>query len=117
MRVIRNDIPTSNMVYILEDDINHPNLWSHHTSIRDNGGITIGTIIRFFAPKPYENIMPDRVPSIESRFPIAVMKQPNELLDVQINYEIQGGESMAFCLNGCVVDSLSITPEETGCAG
>ena len=74
MRVIRNDIPTSNLVYILEDDINHPNLWSHHTSIRDNGGITIGTIIRFFAPKPYENIMPDGVPSIESRFPIAVMK-------------------------------------------
>ena len=117
MRVINQEEPTSNLVYILKDDIHHANLWKQHISIRDNGGITIGTILRFFQPKPYENIMPDGVPSIESRFPVAVMKTPSKLTKVPINYSIVGGESMAFCLNGCRIESQAITPEETGCAG
>ena len=58
LRIIRTDEPTPHMVYILEDDINHANMWNHFTSIRDNGGITIGTVLRLFGPKPYENIMP-----------------------------------------------------------
>ena len=59
LRVVHIDVAISNLVYILEDSINHVNLWNHFTIIRDNGGITIGTIIRFFKPKSYENIMPD----------------------------------------------------------
>ena len=66
LRLIQIDVTVSNLVYILEDDINHVNLWNHFTSIRDNGGITIGTIIQFFRPKPYENIMPGGNPSIKS---------------------------------------------------
>jgi hypothetical protein len=117
LRIIRTDEPTPHMVYILEDDINHANIWNHFTSIRDNGGITIGTVLRLFGPKPYENIMPDGVPSIVTRFPVAIMKQPTAMLEVKINYEIQGGESMAFCLNACELTSLSISAEESGCAG
>jgi hypothetical protein len=117
LRIIRTDEPTPHMVYILEDDINHANMWNHFTSIRDNGGITIGTVLRLFGPKPYENIMPDGVPSVVTRFPVAIMKQPTAMLEVQINYEIQGGESMAFCLNACELTSLSISAEESGCAG
>ena len=48
LRVIRPDTGTTNLVYIVEDEINHCNMWNQFTSIRDNGGITIGTIIRFF---------------------------------------------------------------------
>ena len=65
MRVINQEQPTSNLVYIVEDDIHHTNLWKHHISIRDNGGITIGTILRFFIPKPYESMIPDGVPCNE----------------------------------------------------
>ena len=108
---------TNNLVYVLEDDIHHANMWNLHTSIRDNGNISIGTIVRFFCPKPYENVMPDGIPSIESRFPVAVMKTPSNLPDVFINYTISGGETKAFCLNGCHIDILQITPEETGCSG
>ena len=88
LRIIRTDEPTPHMVYILEDDINHANIWNHFTSIRDNGGITVGTVLRLFGPKPYENIMPDVVPSIVTRFSVAIMKQPTAMLQVQINYEI-----------------------------
>ena len=57
------------------------------------------------------------MPSVESCFPITVMKQPRELLDVKIKYGIQGGELMAYCLNGCDVGSLSIIPGEAECVG
>ena len=68
LRVIQTDVSVSNLVYVLKNNVNHINLWNHFTSIRDKGGITIGTIIQFFKPKPYENIIPDGNPSIKSRF-------------------------------------------------
>ena len=53
MRVINQEQPTSNLVYIVEDDIHHTNLWKHHISIRNNGGITI----RYYSTYTY-NIVP-----------------------------------------------------------
>ena len=73
LRVVRTGISVSNLVYILEDNINHVEYCNHFTSIDGNGCITIGTIIRFLKPKPYKNIMPDGNPSLESRFPVSVM--------------------------------------------
>ena len=108
MRVVNRNNPTSNLIYILEDDIKHANLWNSHLSIKDNGGITIGSIICFFMPIPYENIMPDDVPEIESQFPVAVMKTPLTLRQVRIDYTIQGGESMAFSLNNCKIIPLAL---------
>ena len=45
------------------------------------------------------------------------MKSLTRLHDVDINLEIQGGESFAFCLNECSIQNISITAEELGCAG
>ena len=104
------------MVYILEDYTNHSNLWNHFTSICDNGGITIGTVLRLFGPKPYEYIIPNEVPYIVTQFPVAIMKQPMAMIEVHINYAIQGGDSMAFYRNVCDLTLLSITAEESGCA-
>ena len=61
--------------------------------------------------------MPDGVPSIVTRLPVAIMKQTTEMLELQINYAIQGGNSMSLCMNACDLTSLSITPEESGCDG
>ena len=105
------------MVYILEDNIYHVNLWNHFTSIRDNGGITIGPVIQIFKPKPYEIIMPDGNPSIESQVPVEIMKQPTHYLEVKIDYKINGGHSKSFCFNECSIYSLLISAEESGCAG
>ena len=83
--VICTDVNVLNLLYVFEDNINYVNLWNHFTSIQDNGGITIGTIKRFFKPKLYENIMPNGNLSIESRFPVAVMKKQNSFLEVKID--------------------------------
>ena len=45
------------------------------------------------------------------------MKSPTRLHDVNINFEIQGGKSFAFCLNECSIQNILITAEESGCAG
>ena len=89
LRIIRTNEYTPHMLYIIEDDINHSNLWNHFTSIRDNGGITIETVLRLFGPKPYKNIMPYGVPYIVTRFPVAITKQPTAMLEVQTNYDTE----------------------------
>ena len=117
LRIVNLSSPTDQLVYVVEDALKHQKLWNQHTCIRDNGGITIGTIFRFFAPKPIDNIMPDGIPSIESSFPVTIMKMPSILPEVRIDYLIEGGTPLSFSLNGCEINSLSIEPIETGCAG
>ena len=71
LRIVRLSTPTNQLVYVVEDAFKHQKLWNHHISIWDNGGITIGTIFRFFAPKPIDNIMPNGIPSIPTPSPPA----------------------------------------------
>ena len=79
LRIIRTDESTPHMVYILEDDINNSNLCNHFTSIRDNGVIKIGTVLRLFGPRPYEDIMLDVVPSIVTRFHVSSKQRWTEI--------------------------------------
>ena len=46
LRIICTNESSPYMVYIIEDDINHSNIWNHFTSIRDNGGVMIGTVLQ-----------------------------------------------------------------------
>ena len=100
----------------LEDNINRTKLWNWNLRIRDNGTITIGSIIRFFKPKPHENVMPDGVPSIVTRIPVAVMRYHIEFMEVCVDKKVQGGESKGFCLNDCTVDIVSVEVEDAGCS-
>ena len=61
--------------------------------------------------------MPDGIPSIESSFPIAIMKMPAVLPEVRIDNLIEGGTPLSFTLNSCEINSLYIEPIETGCGG
>ena len=108
---------SNNLVYVLEDDFHHEKMLKLHSTVRDNGTISIGSIVPFFSPLPYSNVMPDGIPSIESRFPVSLMKNASKLPNVPIDYTINGGETKAFHLNGCELKIHQITPEETGCAG
>ena len=51
--------------------------------------------------------MPDGIPSIVSRLPVAVMKHHIKFMTVCIDDKVQGGESKRFCLNDCTVDIVS----------
>ena len=43
--VFENNQPTSRLAYIMEDQMNHRNMWDFHTNIRDGGVISVGTTI------------------------------------------------------------------------
>ena len=117
LRVVRSDEPVPYLVYLVEDSLRHLNLWNDYKSIRDNGGISIGSIIRIFRPKPFEDVMPDLNPMLETRFPACIMKHPTQFLNVDIDYKVEGGQSLAFCFNKCIIDPLAMAVEDSGCAG
>ena len=60
--IFENVQPTSRMVYIMEDHLTHGNLWDFSTNIRENGDISVGTIIRLHHVKPIKKMMVDDSP-------------------------------------------------------
>ena len=113
MRVINQEQPTNNLLYVLEDDIHHENLWKHRISIRDNSGITIGTILCFFF---HRNLMKTSCQMVFLRLKVDSLLQSWKHHHCCLSFLLIW-ESMVLCLNNCTIESLAITPEETGCAG
>ena len=109
--------PTNKIAYIIEDNMNHNNLWDFNTNIRDNGGITVGTVIRLHHVKPIERMMADDCASIVTAKPAVVMKNPMKLNEVNINYQVTAGIPCTFVLNSCILEILDSEPIETGCGG
>ena len=77
--------------------------WSHCCS---NGVITIGTIVTLLSPAPIRNMMANDIPMLESRFPVSVMKEPEEFHSICVNEGIQGIKSKAFVLHRCDVSVI-----------
>ena len=46
----------------------HEKRWDNNPSIQDNGIISVGTIMQYFAPDFINNIMPDNIPLLKSKF-------------------------------------------------
>ena len=105
------------LVYLVESHSTNNSLWKRNPQLRDDGVITIGTIIRVLAPLPIKNLMANDVPMLETRFPVVVMMHPRELVPKIVNEGLGGNESRAFVMNNCTVDIASSVPEETRCSG
>lgn len=105
------------MVYLMESRNSNNNLWKRNPAYRDNGVITVGTIVRILSPAPIRNMMANDIPMLETRFPAIVMKHPMEFNNIRVNEGIPGNESKAFVFNGCDISIISSTPEETRCSG
>ena len=118
---VMNSTEAHQVVYLVENKGQNERLWLKNASLRDDGTISIGTIIRVFYPLPIESHLGDMaqspIPSIITRFPAIVMKTPSLLMEVNINSQMTGNATLAFCLNSCEVQVLTSTPEDTGCAG
>ena len=115
--MFENNQPTPKIAYLMEDKHNLANLWDFHVNIRDNGGISIGTVIRLFHVKPIEKIMADDCPSLLTCKPAVVLQDPINLIEVPINYQVTAGIPTGFVLNGCKLELLDSEPIETGCGG
>ena len=117
MMMFENNQPTSRIVYIMEDNMNHKNLWDFSTNIRDNGTISVGTVIRLHHVKPIEKMMADDCPSIMTSKPAVVLRDPLNIKEVSMNLQVTAGVPTAFVLNGCRIEVKDSEPVETGCGG
>ena len=115
--VFENNQPTSRLAYIMEDQMNHRNMWDFSTNIRDGGIITVGTTIRLHHVKPIDKMMADDCPSLVTTRPVVVMKDHLSLNEVQVNYQVPAGVPSAFVLNKCKLEILDSEAVETGCGG
>jgi hypothetical protein len=108
----------SDMVcYLMETPDKNRDLWMRNPTLRDDGAITIGTVIRIISPEPITRLMADDIPMLETRLPVIVMKRPRELFQVPIDTGIASNSSRAFVYRNCQVTVKSSTVEETKCAG
>jgi hypothetical protein len=108
----------SNMVcYLMETSDKNKDLWMRNPTLRDDGAITIGTVIRIISPEPVTRLMAGDIPMLETRLPVIVMKRPRELFQVVIDKGISSNSSRAFVYKNCQISIRSSTVEETKCAG
>ena len=107
-----------NMVcYLMETSDKNKDLWMRNLTLRNDGAITIRTVICIISPEPITRLMADDIPMLETRLRVIVMKRPKELFQVPIDKGIASNFSRAFVYRNCQVTVRSSTVEETKCAG
>ena len=112
-----NETEGHKLVYVLESKTTNYKLWSANPTWRDDGTISIGTIIRLMSPNPIQTLMANDIPMIETRSPVHVMYLPNHMPEVNIQENIGANTSRAFSMNGVMINIHSTFCENTKCSG
>ena len=107
------------LVYLMESPLKNQNtnLWLHNIELRDNGVISIGTILRIVSPLPVTSYLRGDSPILESHQPAIVLHQPARYLEVLPHENLQGETSRAFVLNSAQLSCNSYSCEKTKCGG
>ena len=115
---IHNHSEGDRVAYMMESKSTNQVLWNRNIEFRDNGTVTIGTVIRILSPRPIDGFMPNNVPLITTQFPVVVMTRSKSLLSIGIKNLVEQNASFAFCQNHVKV---SLSPVfyavRTSCSG
>ena len=96
---IHNHSEGDRVAYMMESKSTNQVLWNRNIEYRDNGTVTIGSIIRILSPRPVDGFMPNNVPLITTQFPVVVMTRSKSLLSIGIKNLVEQNASFAFCQN------------------
>lgn len=105
------------LVYLMEGTNKNTNLWRNNVELRDNGIITIGTILRITAPLPIDSYMRGDIPLIQTHYPAIVLHKPSAFLQFIPHENLEGESSRAFVLNGAILSCKAFSCEKTKCGG
>ena len=105
------------LCYIMKTPKQNKDLWHRNIEYRDNGTLTIGSVFRCLAPRPVERFMKYDIPSMESNFPIVLMRDPATFLQTDTDTEIQVNQMLGFSMNNCFVTADALTPIASTCTG
>ena len=105
------------LVYLMEGTNKNTNLWRNNVELRDNGIITIGTILRITAPLPIDSYMRGDIPLIQTHYPAIFLHKPSAFLQFIPHENLEGESSRAFVLNGAILSCKAFSCEKTKCGG
>jgi len=105
------------LCYLMETRTQNTTLWNRNVELRDNGVLTMGTVIRVLAPRPIDSLMVGDIPLLNTNFPVIIMNAPTSYLRVSIDYQVQGNNAFAFALNNINVFIKNTSPKSTSCSG
>jgi len=115
---IMNKTESDRIAYIMEAKGTNQELWHRCIELRDNGTVTIGTVLRLMSPRPVQNFMANNVPLLCSHYSALILKRPPIFLSVGIKQQVETNASFAFCEN---FTQVSISPVfqacRTSCSG
>ena len=105
------------LVYLMEGTNKNTNLWQNNVELRDNGIITISTILRITAPLPIDSYMRGDIPLIQTHYPAIVLHKPSSFPEFIPHENLQGESSRAFVLNGAILSCKAFSCVKTKCGG
>ena len=105
------------VLYLMETRNQNKNLWNKNVNHRDNGALSIGSIIRLPCPIPIDACMRCDIPLVISHQPATLMKTPRALENTRMMNEIEANTSLAFLYNNSQVAVNYAAAFKTTCSG
>ena len=103
-------------VYIVQGRGISTNLWVKNANIRDNGILSIGSLIAIFCPKPITKLLANEVPIVETNMSALVLKR-TIFANIDIDHAVPENTTRGFIMNNCRVEVETVDVIETKCCG
>ena len=110
-----HDSDQNSLFYMIMNSTSNTHLFERNTNFRDNGIISIGTLLLIVNPDPVENFL-NGIP-ILSTMERAVVLNPRTLTQVPLSNNIEGNESRGFIYNNAEITLEKTSFIETKCSG
>ena len=103
-------------VYLVQGRGIGTNLWAKNASVRDDGTLTIGSVVAVHNPKPITKLLANDVPILEYNLSLILMKQ-RVMKAIPIDTNVPENSAQGFIENGCKVEVKSVEVLESVCNG
>ena len=119
MRVVTDTIREDHMkvAYVMEARNMNQNLFQNVLQYRDNGAITVGSVLRYASPQPITTYMRNDIPMLNSNTSAVVLRAPRSFLPIPTRGIIEANKTEAFVINRAQLDVFTTTPVSTTCRG
>ena len=84
---------------------------------RDNGDISVGSVILVLSPPPIKLFLGAEIPILETRGGCILMKTPSVQTEMSINYRIDNNITRSFTLSNVKVELKALFAEESRHSG
>ena len=116
-RVVSKENPeTSNrMFHMIQNSTTNKEIFDRNAVFRDNGVISIGTVLIIVNPDPIENYM-NGIPAITTKERVIVAKPMNHP-NIPLSNNLEGNDSKAFVYNEAKISLERVTFVDSKCSG